>query len=404
MVRTAHPFSGLVVSLRIHQKSRAASWETPARFTSETCQIFARLCLVTAARAGHDVAACHQPRLTPPTRALSGPGFTTPALTFQTCEPNSQNVRGELNKTALPHAAGLPNLGDFFALLEIIKLLHQLNLARTPGLVEPRIERAVEAQDHEPAFAGNRLHPVAFFSCRSFRAKINIYRAIDVDLKILVLAAHAGELLVGLDHRAGLVVINNGRPEVLHRDMRWQMQLVVLSAFERITVRVLRTPGILRTFAHHLLRHGRGDTGGEIIEECSPIQIGHAGCALELVAAKERQTPRAAGIEEGILVTDAEGNRPGSHSADIRGILQNFLHAGIGIEGLALLNADCGKEAQRSRIGTFARFLLDDFIQETPERVITRRNKVRRNAGSIDELSLRGDWPHPKEDKSSDIF
>ena len=102
MVRTAHPFSGLVVPLRIHQKSRAALWETLARFTSKTCQIFARLCLVTAARAGHDTAACHQLLLTPPTRTLSRPGFTTPALTFQTCEPNSQNVRGELNKPPCP--------------------------------------------------------------------------------------------------------------------------------------------------------------------------------------------------------------------------------------------------------------------------------------------------------------
>jgi hypothetical protein len=36
-----------------------------------------------------------------------------------------------------------------------------LDLAGTPGLVEERLERAVEAQDHEPAPALGRLDPVA---------------------------------------------------------------------------------------------------------------------------------------------------------------------------------------------------------------------------------------------------
>src|SRR5262245_53190056 len=37
----------------------------------------------------------------------------------------------------------------------------QRDLARAPGLVEERFERAVEAQDREPALARHRLHPVA---------------------------------------------------------------------------------------------------------------------------------------------------------------------------------------------------------------------------------------------------
>ena len=38
---------------------------------------------------------------------------------------------------------------------------HHLDLARPPALVEERLERAVEAQDREPALARHRLDPVA---------------------------------------------------------------------------------------------------------------------------------------------------------------------------------------------------------------------------------------------------
>ena len=41
-----------------------------------------------------------------------------------------------------------------------------LDLARPPGLVEERRERAVEAQDHEPALALGRLDPVALGAVR----------------------------------------------------------------------------------------------------------------------------------------------------------------------------------------------------------------------------------------------
>jgi len=35
---------------------------------------------------------------------------------------------------------------------------HCLNLSRPPGLVEPMLQRTVEAENHKPAFTGNRLH------------------------------------------------------------------------------------------------------------------------------------------------------------------------------------------------------------------------------------------------------
>jgi hypothetical protein len=40
------------------------------------------------------------------------------------------------------------------------RLFEQFDLAGAPGLFEPRFKRAVEAEDHEPAFAGQGLNPV----------------------------------------------------------------------------------------------------------------------------------------------------------------------------------------------------------------------------------------------------
>jgi len=54
-------------------------------------------------------------------------------------------------------------------------LFPQLNLAYPPGLVEPGLERAEEAEEHVPAFAGDGLRPVRFRgSLRQFRTKPDI--------------------------------------------------------------------------------------------------------------------------------------------------------------------------------------------------------------------------------------
>jgi hypothetical protein len=39
-------------------------------------------------------------------------------------------------------------------------LLHQLYITRYPGFIEPGLQRAIEAQQNEPAFARNSLNPV----------------------------------------------------------------------------------------------------------------------------------------------------------------------------------------------------------------------------------------------------
>ena len=74
--------------------------------------------------------------------------------------------------------------------------LYQRDLSRFPGLVEPRFERAVEAQESVPAFFGNGLHPVALMACRRGRAEPDVHRRVGVDDKAFPLAADARELVV----------------------------------------------------------------------------------------------------------------------------------------------------------------------------------------------------------------
>ena len=66
--------------------------------------------------------------------------------------------------------------------------LHQFDLTRSPGLVEPRLGRTIETQNAKPAFVGNRLKPVGFFPGRCLGAEVDIDRSILVGLKnVLVL-------------------------------------------------------------------------------------------------------------------------------------------------------------------------------------------------------------------------
>src|SRR4029453_14090895 len=60
-------------------------------------------------------------------------------------------------------------------------LFDQLDLARTPRLVEERLLRAIEAQQREPALAGQRLNPVAILGVGGLGwAEINRRRAIRI--------------------------------------------------------------------------------------------------------------------------------------------------------------------------------------------------------------------------------
>src|SRR5512135_3909643 len=72
--------------------------------------------------------------------------------------------------------------------------LHPPDVVGPPGLVEPRFEGAIEAQDREPGPAGDRLHPVAFLAGRRLRAEVHVHRAVGVHLQRLVLAAEVARV------------------------------------------------------------------------------------------------------------------------------------------------------------------------------------------------------------------
>ena len=52
--------------------------------------------------------------------------------------------------------------------------VHRCDFARVPGLVEPGFKRAVEPQDHEPAFTRQRLDPVVLVALSGLGAKETI--------------------------------------------------------------------------------------------------------------------------------------------------------------------------------------------------------------------------------------
>src|SRR5262249_1112134 len=102
-------------------------------------------------------------------------------------------------------------------------LFEWLDLAGPPRLLEPWFERAIEPQDYIPTFAGGGLHPVLLLPGRRRWTEVDIHRAVPVHQQSLGLATNAGELLVGLEHRAGLVAVEDHRPEFLDRNVGRQV-------------------------------------------------------------------------------------------------------------------------------------------------------------------------------------
>src|SRR4029079_14645905 len=92
------------------------------------------------------------------------------------------------------------------------------DLAWPPRLREEGFERAVEPQDGEPAPAGYRLDPIAVGDTVGLapteidrRRPVGVWRRRGTGE---ALAAGACEALLGLKHRARLVVVEGERPEL----------------------------------------------------------------------------------------------------------------------------------------------------------------------------------------------
>ena len=76
------------------------------------------------------------------------------------------------------------------------------------------------------------LEPVALVAFGGRGSEVDVGRAVGVGLDGAGLAAETGQVLVGLQHRAGLVVVHQQRPEPALGDVGWKREAVVAGAVE----------------------------------------------------------------------------------------------------------------------------------------------------------------------------
>src|SRR5277367_3298098 len=136
-----------------------------------------------------------------------------------------------------------------------MRLFDQFDLFEPPRLVEPWLQRTIEAKDHPPPFSRNGLYPVACLARRGSWAEVHIIRTVRVLLYILALASKARKAGIGLQFRARLCVVHHDRPERLGWHIWRQMQFVGLRTIQIIFGGIDRCNGILGSDADHLLEH-----------------------------------------------------------------------------------------------------------------------------------------------------
>src|SRR5271165_2418742 len=181
----------------------------------------------------------------------------------------------------LSYLASLTACGHF-----VPYLLLQLEFARLPSLVKPRLQRTVEAQDGEPSSAGNGLNPVAFFTGWRLRTEVEVVGAVSVLLDPAAVASFGRKRLVRLKHGSRLCVVNDHRPKVLGWRVSRYVQLVALPSVEVVVFRIQSGNGILRTNSDHLQNHGRGHSGVSVEKHGASVE--HASVIVE----KEVETGR----------------------------------------------------------------------------------------------------------------
>src|SRR5208283_4723311 len=92
-----------------------------------------------------------------------------------------------------------------------------LDVIQLPGLVEESLLRAVETEDGEPAFAGDRSKPV-LASAGRLRAKVDVGSAVRV-LHRLIHRVQRRKGLAVIQTRTGDRIIHGGRPEISSGDV-----------------------------------------------------------------------------------------------------------------------------------------------------------------------------------------
>ena len=117
-----------------------------------------------------------------------------------------------------------------------------LDFPRRDRLVEPWLERTVQAEDHEPALAGHGLDPVGFLARRSLRTEVDVDRTVGIGDELVALAVPAGKRLAGLQLGARLRIVQHDGPEILRRRIGRDVEPVGLRAVERFAGTCRRSP------------------------------------------------------------------------------------------------------------------------------------------------------------------
>ena len=97
--------------------------------------------------------------------------------------------------------------------------------------------------------------------------------------------------MIGLEHGACLVVVENERPEVLGGNVRRQVNLVGLAPVEGIALGINVGAGVLRTFPDHFRGHRGRDPGGIEEEARVSVEEAHAVLLEFITAAYEGRAP-----------------------------------------------------------------------------------------------------------------
>ena len=89
------------------------------------------------------------------------------------------------------------------------RLLDRLDVSWLPALVKPRLQRTIKAQEHVPSLARHSLDSIVFLTGGGLRTEPDRRGAVRIGFETWSRAVHACELLICLQERAGLVVIDD---------------------------------------------------------------------------------------------------------------------------------------------------------------------------------------------------
>ena len=203
-----------------------------------------------------------------------------------------------------------------------------------------------------------------------FRTKPDIYRTVKFHHDSLPVITDTPIGRIGPQHRAALIVVDCKLPEVLHRDIRRQVQLEYLATIRGLAPGVGHCSRVLRAFVDQFERHRRRDVGGIAAKMDHGIGVAHVRLGLELiVAADEAREPGAIRIVVCLHVRVLEDQGTGGGITDCDSFCEDLLDPLVGIEALAILDADHRQLAEDYRAECLVWLVLDNLVDVLVELV-----------------------------------